>query len=207
MVKNKAGTSNDHRWLTTKRIESLSDGVFAIAMTLLVLNIAAPVMTDPSNEILFDKLIELIPHFFAYAMSFFLLAVFWIIHHKQFSTIKRANETLLWINILCLMLVVLIPFSASLRGEHENLQLAAIFFDMNMLVVGVLFYFQYWYATKNHRLIDKDLDPELVRKGLRKNLLIPGAALVSIGLSFLSPQWSSLPYLIIPFVIAKFLKS
>lgn len=201
-------TERSTPWLTTKRVESLTDGVFAIAMTLLVLNLRVPVISeDIAKQTLPGALLSLRPHFFAYGLSFFLLAVFWIIHHRQFHTIKRADQGLLWINIVALIFIVLLPFSTSLIGEYENVQLAAIFFEGNLLAAGLAFYFNYWYATANHRLVDPDLDERAIVIGRRRNLVIPVVSLVAIGLSFVSPQYSTLAYALIPFILAKYLKS
>lgn len=189
-------------WLTTKRIETLTDGVFAIAMTLLVLNLHVPVVKEVlAPQALPQALLNLSPHFFAYTLSFVLLAVFWIVHHRQFHQIKRADERLLWINVVILMFVALIPFSTSLMGEYENAQIAAVFFEVNMMFAGLALYVNWWYATAGHRLVDEDLDARRIARAGMRNLLVPGVSVIAIGVSFVTPSYSTMAYLLIPFIL------
>jgi uncharacterized membrane protein len=194
-----------HHWLTTRRIETLTDGVYSIAMTLLVLNLRFPTIPESSEaRMLPGVLVGLWPHFFSYAVSFLLLAVFWTSHHKQFDSIKQADETLLWINIVGLMFVVLIPFSTNLIGEYERLQISAVFFECNLFLVGLMSYVNWRYATGNHRLTDSAISSHAITMGNKKNLVIPAMSLIAIGLSFASPLWSMAPYALIPLVLIKY---
>jgi len=191
--------------LSTKRIEALTDGVFAIAMTLLVLNIEVPPITGGSAAEVLPKLVlRLWPKFFNYALSFVLLAIFWIVHHRQFHFIKAIDQRLLWINILGLMFIALIPFSTSLIAEHGDVQIAALVFECNLLAIGLLFYVHWSHATGKHHLIDPDLSAQTILSNKKRNLIIPAVSLVAIGLSFLTPGWSEVPYFAIPFIMAKY---
>jgi len=109
--------------ISARRIETLVDGVFAIAMTLLVLGIAVPSITNPTEASLYQALLDLLPNFYSYFISFVLLAVFWRINHVQFNRIKRADDTLLWIIVIWLLFVALVPFSAFFVGEYGNFQI------------------------------------------------------------------------------------
>lgn len=201
MVKNV--TSPTIRWLTTRRLEALSDGIFAIAMTLLVLNLDIPPMSDAEAVTkLPGQLLELWPHFFALTLSFFLLSIFWIMHHRQFRAIKRVDETLLWLNAATMLFIIMIPFSTSLHGEYEATQTAALFFEGNLFLAGIASFATYWYATFNHRLIDQSLDPQQIKKGLIRTAAIPVASLLAIGISFITPQYSTLTYAFIPVALA-----
>ncbi|KKN04314.1 hypothetical protein LCGC14_1098650 [marine sediment metagenome] len=190
--------------MSTKRVEALTDGVFAIAMTLLVLNIELPVIPEGATSKMLPKLVlGLWPAFFNYALSFFLLAVFWIVHHRQFHFIKAIDQKLLWINILGLMLIALIPFSTSLIAEYGDVQIAAIFFECNLLGIGLIFYMNWRYATSKRHLIDSDLSAQMILSRKKRYLTVPFVSLVAIGLSFLTPDWSELAYLTIPFILAR----
>ncbi len=187
------------RWLTTHRLEALSDGIFAIAMTLLVLNLNIPPMSESMAAAeLPGKLLELWPHFFALAMSFFLLSVFWIIHHRQFHVIKRVDETLLWLNAATMLFIILIPFSTSLHGEYESTRIAALFFEGNLFFAGIASFLTYRYATYRHKLVDEDLTSRQIRIALTRNAAMPVASLVAMGVSFITPQYSTLTYAFIP---------
>jgi uncharacterized membrane protein len=108
--------------ISKARIEALTDGVFAIVMTLLVLGIVVPHLShlEASTE-LPKRLLDLRPVFLSYASSFIVLGFFWIGHDSQFHHIKRVNRTLLWITIFYLMFIALIPFSTALLGEYPDL--------------------------------------------------------------------------------------
>ena len=191
--------------LSTKRIEALTDGVFAIAMTLLVLNLEIPAIPEGAAAQVLPKLVlGLWPNFFNYALSFILLAIFWIVHHRQFHFIKAIDQRLLWINILGLMFIALIPFSTSLTAEHGDVQVAAVLFECNLLAIGSIFYIHWSYATGKRHLIDPDLSAQTILLNKKRNLVIPTISLVCIGLSFLTPDWSEVPYFAIPFIMAKY---
>lgn len=191
--------------LSTKRIEALTDGVFAIAMTLLVLNLEIPAIPEGAAAQVLPKLVlGLWPKFFNYALSFILLAIFWIVHHRQFHFIKAIDQRLLWINILGLMFIALIPFSTSLTAEHGEVQIAALFFECNLLAIGSIFYMHWSYATGKRHLIDPDLSAQTILLNKKRNLIVPAVSLVCIGLSFLTPDWSEVPYFAIPFIMTKY---
>ena len=190
--------------MTTKRIQAITDGVFAIAMTLLVLNLEVPAVPEGSAAEVITKLVlGLWPNFFNYALSFSLLAIFWISHHRQFHYIKSMDEKLLWINILSLMLIALIPFSTSLIAEYGHVQIAALFFECNLFGIGSIFYIHWSYATSKRHLIDRDLTTNMIALSKKRNLVVPVVSLVAIGLSFLSPDWSEVLYCAIPFILGK----
>lgn len=190
--------------MTTHRIENLADGIFSIAMTLLVLNLALPevetglTLTTELHTLLFGQTHK----FFNYALSFVLLAIFWIIQHQQFHFIKRTDHTHLWINIFSLMFVALVPFSTSLTGDYPNEMVAKLFFDLNLFILGSLNVLNWTYATKDYRLVDRSLDPRRIAVGDRRNAVIPVVALLAMVLSLIIPKWSSCVYLLIPIMLA-----
>jgi len=186
--------------LTTKRIEALADGIFAIAMTLLVLNLIG-VTDDPGGKGLDDMLREDGTKFFNYALAFLLLAVFWIGHHRQFHHIVRSDERLLWINILILMFVALMPFSTALHGEFDDESLAGIIFAGNFLVITLLYLANWVYASRGYRLIDPDTDRELISRESRRCIVVAVASCIAMITSLYVPDWAMLSYLLIPFLL------
>ncbi len=189
--------------LTTGRIEALTDGIFAFAMTLLVLSLSLPdALPGLANLKLQDVLVGQAHKFYNYALSFVLLAVFWIAHHQQFHWIKRTDYRLLWINIFLLMFVALMPFSTDVVGDFGGQTTAEILFAGNMLILGLLFLVNWVYATRNHRLVDADLGTEVIARGIKRNLVTPAISVIVIVLSFFIPHWSSWLYLLIPIVLA-----
>lgn len=185
--------------LTTRRIESLADGIFAISMTLLVLTLTLPDMTQTKLS-LSQLLVAQWPKFFNYALSFLLLAVFWIVHHQQFHFIRRTNRSHLWINIGILMFVALMPFSTDVAGDYGHQTLAQLMFSGNLLVLGLLFLFNWWYACRHHRLVAPDLDREIILRGIRRSSITPVIAFISIILSIFIPRWALMVYMLIPII-------
>jgi uncharacterized membrane protein len=195
-------TDSEISGMTTHRIEALTDGIFAVAMTLLVLNLKLPQGGVEEVEADLISLITGQSHVFSnYAMSFLLAAVFWIIHHQQSSVIKRTDRNHLWLNILILMFVSLIPFSTSLINDYHDDRIASIFFGMNMFVLGSLFYLNWDYATRNHRLVDLNLDPQRVAVGKRRSAVTPIVSLMAMVLAFVDVSVSSLAYILIPMIL------
>lgn len=188
--------------INARRIETLVDGIFAIAMTLLVLGITIPSVTNPTEASLYQALYDLLPNFYSYFISFILLAVFWRINHLQFNRIKRADGTLLWIIILWLLFVALVPFSAYFVGEYGNFQIPNIFFDINLFFLGFLLFLN-WRHAINQGLMD-ELDEATLKSSLKVNLMLPVISLLALIITFLPFMkewgygWSSLVYLIIP---------
>lgn len=195
-------TSQNHSdvWMTTKRIETLVDGIFAIAMTLLVLSLNVPQIPHPvTDAAVLKSLASMWGQFFVYFMSFVLLATFWRINHSQFYLIKKTDQTLLWINVIWLLFVALVPFSTNFVGDYGYLTVPILFFDLNLFMIGVLFNLNWRYAVK-HNFIDKSVDQEHIESNKRLNLILPVTALAAAGLSFITPEYSSLVYFSIFFI-------
>jgi uncharacterized membrane protein len=181
------------------RIEFLTDGVYAIVMTLLVLEIAVPQLShsEAASE-LPRQLIELWPVVLSYAMSFIILGFFWIYNHDQLHYIKRVNRIFAWITIFYLMFIAFIPFSTALLGEYGNQQISVIIYGINIAMAAFWAYLQWWYAAKDHRLIDSKLDPTFVTIMSRRGLVGPIFYLVAVALSFVRTDASLVLYIAIP---------
>lgn len=181
------------------RVEALADGVFAIAMTLLILDIRVPEV--PESD-LAAAIVALWPRFLAYALSFVVLGVYWVGHHAYFRFIRRTDRVLLWLNILLFMSVVLVPFSTSLLGRYPSQRTAVAEYAANLAFTGSVNYLIWWYSTHGHRLVDTDIHPELVTLVKVRIGVAPVVCLVAIGVSFLStPVSIALMILMIPFYI------
>jgi uncharacterized membrane protein len=196
--------ASEKTWLTTSRIETLADGIFAISMTLLVLGLTIPPAKGGNpDEILRGYLHDDWRDLFNFIKSFLLLAIFWIIHHRQFHSLRRADENFLWLNIFFLMFIVLVPFSTTVESEYSNIQLAVLIFHTNLLAIGICSYLITAYAMVGHRLISMDVSQLQISRARKRSMVVPGTALLAIGISFISPTWSSLAYLLIPLIIRR----
>ena len=181
--------------MTTRRIESLSDGIFAFAMTLLVLSINVPEVSKYSSSGLYGFFLSHSGDFLNYAMSFILLAFFWLVHHQQFHHLERTDTKFLWINIVILMFVALMPFSTSLVNDFSKDWTAELFFDFNMLFLSMLFLLNWVYSTSKHRLVNAGMDLRHIQIGTRRSFVVPIASLLAIGLNFITPEFSGFAYL------------
>jgi uncharacterized membrane protein len=175
-----AGRDND-----TDRIEAFSDGVFAIAITLLVIEIGVPHLGDePEGTTLFGALIEQWPSYLGYVISFLQIGVIWANHHNRFRFIARSDHVLLFLNILFLMCVAFIPFPTALLAEYlqgaERATAGAVYAG-TLAVTAILFTILWVYAAANYRLIDRNLDPSLLRAMTRRYV----AGMVAYLLTFL----------------------
>ncbi|MCK9614919.1 MAG: TMEM175 family protein [Candidatus Omnitrophica bacterium] len=189
--------------MSVGRIVSLADGIFAIAMTLLVVTIDIPkkgqmISTEGLHRFIFEQYHEILN----YILSFILLAAFWTIHHQQFHYIKHTDSKHLWINIMIFMSITLTPFVTSLAGDFPDDLVAQLFFHFNMLAMGILFYLNWFYATKDKCLVESALEEGEITIEKKKLLIIPCAACLAIIISFIRPRVSAYLYLLIPVILS-----
>ena len=169
------------------RIVNLSDGIFAIAITLLVLDIRVPDI--PENMVTTElpvALLSLWPKYLGYFLSFLGISVFWSVHHNIFRPIRAYDRNLLYLNFLFLMVVAFIPFPTSLLGEYGDHQLPVAIYAATLAVGRLLLTSIHWYSTKNERLLDEPQDTATVRFFLIRGLTIPAIFLLSIIVSYFS---------------------
>jgi len=188
-------------YFPTNRLETLTDGLFAIAMTILVVTIEIPMGPIHTSQLFLQTTGEILPKYIVYFLSFLILACFWINHHILFL-IKKANMTLIWINVFWLMFIALVPLSTSLIAQFPQYQLSQVIFDVNILVVG-LFAYMIWKYSVDHDLIlekVKPYDPYIKRI----TLFTPAIVILSMLISFINLKWSLLILFMIPvlFVVA-----
>ena len=185
--------------LTKSRIEALTDGVFAIAMTLMVFNLKVPdVPANSANWELSRRLLGMWHFFIIYGISFIVLGIYWVGHHNQFHWIEQTDRRSLWINLFFLFAVTLIPFSTILAGRYPDQRDAVIFYGLNLMLVGLLLYAHMAYATGPGHLADPKVHPELIRMAKRLVLTGPAACLVAIIVALFHPRVASLLYLLVP---------
>jgi uncharacterized membrane protein len=169
------------------RIVFFSDAVFAIAITLLVLDIHVPEIPERLvDEQLPGKLLALWPKYLSYVLSFVVILMYWMAHHVTFSAIKRYDRTLIWLNSLFLMCIAFLPFPTSLLGEYGDNQLAVAIYAASVAVARLLLTAVWWYASSGHRLIDESFPARTIRIYLVRGLAVALAFVISIGISFFS---------------------
>ena len=146
-----------------ERISALSDGVFAVAMTLLVLDLHAPAAEAIHSEgELRQKLLPLLPRLLAYLMSFLTLGIFWVGQQTQLNHFERANRNLAWIHLGFLFAVTLLPFTTSLLAEFIELRTALVLYWLNVLLLGAMLAGSWLYASR-FELVKQDAPADLNR--------------------------------------------
>ena len=189
------------RTMTPKGITALSDGIFAIIMTLLVLEIKIPAKEHLTREELHTWIYKSIPVFETYIYTFLLLGIFWVILHRHFYYIKKVDNTLLWINLFLLMFICIIPFSSDLAGEWRDFKVSKIIFSFNLFLVIILKSFNWWYATKNHRLVSPDLSNKYIAFVNRQGLFMILGFMVAFILAAFNLSFYKVVYLTIPMIM------
>ena len=177
------------------RIVFFSDAVFAIAITILVLDIRVPDGLSPAE--LPAQVLGLGPKCLSYVISFLVLAVYWQAHHRVFKPIRGYDGTLVWLNFLFLMAVAFLPFPTSLLGEYSEEQVSVVIYAANAAAASLLLSAISWYATSGHRLVAPDLDVEEERFRRAQGLAVPVVFLASIVVSFLSPTAAMYSWLLL----------
>ena len=193
-----------------QRIEALSDGVFAIALTLLVLDIRVPVSEHITHEkdliIAFGKLT---PKLLAYFLSFMTLGIFWTGHSSQFHYIEKSDRNFYWLNLTFLLFVTITPFTTAFLSEYITFKFAIAIYWLNLFLLGIMLNFILIYADKHNyfkaNVRKNEIKKAIVQRGIVAQSLYAFGAL----LCFVSPYLSIAVLIIIQlyFVLALFSKS
>ncbi len=170
-----------------ERLIFFSDAVFAIAITLLTLDIRLPASNGIlSNAELLQNMGSIAAKYIAYIISFLVIGLIWIGHHRKFRLIQKYDHNLLWINLLLLMTIAFIPYPTSLISAYPN-QTATIFYASVMILASLWSAALWRYAAYKNRLIDPRLGSRQRRRETLGPLLTIGVFLLSIGLTFIDP--------------------
>ena len=188
--------------LSPRRLEALADGIFAIAMTLLVLELRVPAVTAPGE--LASALVDLWPRFATFFISFVVLGVYWFAHHQTFYFLVRVNRTVVWLSLFFFLGAVLIPFVASLLDSYPLDPVALSLYGAVLGLLAIVGYVIWWYITGDRGLIDERLDPDIVRKVRRWIAAGPSIMPVAIGMAFVAPVVSLLIYIALQAVFVLF---
>lgn len=183
----------DENEVEFSRVVAFSDGVFAIAITLLVLNLG---VDDVHREDVWRGIWEQRENFVAYAISFAVIGRFWLVHHRFFSEVKAFDGRLLSLNILYLSFVVLIPFGSQVLGDFGGTTGAVVFYAGDLaacILVGM------WMAVDAHRGGLTNADAATEREAVVRGLYIAAVFLLSVPIAFVAPDWAPLLWLVLFF--------
>lgn len=171
------------------RLIFFSDAVFAIVMTLLILDIRVPdVPSDAAAQELPGMVLELWPKFFSYVLSFLVIGLYWIAHHQTFRYVLSYNRTLLWLNLVFLLSISFIPFPTDLLGEYGELPFAVIVYAASVGLARLLLAVVWSYIFYGPIRTNDELDHGLAKFHFFRSLAIPAIFFLSIGVAFFSPN-------------------
>jgi uncharacterized membrane protein len=182
--------------LSKLRLEALSDGLFAIVLTLLVIEIRVPELHGPLTDAeLWHALVALGPLFVGYVVSFLVLTMFWLSHNFFYSHfVKEINRQLLMLNMLYLALIALIPFGAHLIGAYPTSQLAVSIYGLNVLAIGVLHIAILRYALSSNEFDTSHIPKRLLYQAQVRGFVTPIFALIGLAVAAVSAPLALLLY-------------
>ena len=140
--------------MSKERVETFSDAVFAIILTLLVLELRVPEIADHSSLSQYISVMApLVPKFFSFVLTFVIIIIHWVGHHYFFQHLKNATIGLVWLNNLLLLLLCFMPFPTALLGDHPTDQFPLILFGVNQLITALTFFAMRKYAVRKDLLV------------------------------------------------------
>jgi uncharacterized membrane protein len=168
------GVYNQIAGQKTQRIEAIADGIFAVALTLLVLDIKVPVSEAIKTEKqLFDSFCELTPKFLTYFLSFMTLGIFWTGHTAQFTYIEKSDRHLNWLSLFFLLFVSVLPFTTAFLSEHIHFKVAIAVYWLNIFLLGLALYIHWVYAMKHgFAQFSNETEKQNVDKAIRSRIVI-----------------------------------
>jgi uncharacterized membrane protein len=183
-------TEPDASAMSSRRLEAFSDGVFAIAITLLVLDLAVPPREGTREGSLASALAQQWPSYFAYLVSFLVIGIIWVNHHAVFDRVRLIDRPVLFVNLALLLIVSAIPFPTHLLAEYltagPDSHVAAAVYSATMFLMGVTFALLWLTVTRDAGLLHEHVDRAASRAQIRRFGLGNIFYLATIGLSFVS---------------------
>jgi uncharacterized membrane protein len=185
---------------TKERVETFTDGIFAIIITLLIFEIRVPHISDlTSHSELFTSLSGLSSKFISWIIAFFTICVIWVNHHRLFKMFHIITHGLFWWNAFLLLWVSLIPFPTALMGDYPDNNLAVSFYGICMSLMAISFSLMRMYVIKNNTILNSDTDLLLFKKDTKLSVIFgPVLYLAGAALAWVHPYISFLIYFAIP---------
>ena len=194
-----SGVTVEH---SAQRIEALTDGIYAVAMTLLVIDLKLPDRElIHSTSDLINAVVQLAPRFLAWLISFLVLALFWYSHHRSFGYVRRATGRLMALNLVQLAFVSLMPFCSALIGEHVRSLFSQIVYSTNMVVLAVFSLLVSRYVFRHPDLATTPM-PRAAFRGIQMRIfgLIAISAL-SVGIGMVMPGFGNLAFMLMAIIM------
>lgn len=176
------------RFLRSARLDTLIDGVFAITLTLLVLDVRPPETLGPGG--LLPALLALGPEIVSYVISFALLGVAWLAHHLGASLVVRSDFTHAALNLLALLVVALVPFSAALLSRYPAEPLAYTVFGVHVATLSLLYSLNWQHCARGHCLVEPDLPPGVAARITQMGVEATAGYLLMVPVAYFAARWS-----------------
>ena len=181
-----------------EHVIAFGDAIFAFAITLMTISIDIPDLPPNLTESeLLSRLYEMYPQVESYIISFAVIAIFWISYHQVFNFITRSHISMVYLNLLFLLLITFLSITTSLVINYGSYQIPYIIYCIVVIMTSSLLALIWWYATKDYRLVDEDVHPLFVRGMMVNLLLVPFVFAISILVSFFDLDIAQYLWLII----------
>jgi len=191
----------DIHYLPKARVEAFSDGVIAIIVTILVLEIKVPQLSGPDlNAALMSAMLHALPLVGAYVVSFLVLLVFWVSHHHLLHSLKRVDRRLLWLNGIFLMILAFVPAPTALIGEYPDAPAGTVLYGVVLALAGLSFMWMRSYATRHGALLHEAIPATAAKKAMRKGLLSPSLYGVGAVLGLADTRLAWALYAVVPLI-------
>lgn len=194
-----------------ERFTFFTDGVCAICITLLIIEIKVPILPGPSDKLLWHSLSEMSLRFLGFVISFGIVGHYWSVHHRIFGYVVKYTTSLLWLNLGYLFTVVLLPFSAGFLGEYSsytNLKIPYAVYTFNMCLTGFMNYWLWIYVSNPKRkMLSREISKARIKLGVYRSLVIPVIFIISFLVFFIFPVFSYFILLLIPIILHWGMKS
>jgi uncharacterized membrane protein len=181
-----------------EHVVSFGDAIFAFAITFMTLSIDIPDLpTNLTESQLSSRLYDLYPQVESYIISFAVISIFWISYHQVFNYIKESHISMVYLNLLFLLLITFLSITTSLVIEYDSYQMPYVIYCVVVIMTSSLLALIWWYATKNYRFVDKDIHPLFIRGLMVNLLLVPFVFAISILVSFFNLDIAQYLWLVI----------
>ena len=182
---------------TPERMVAFSDAIFAFAITLLAFNIKVPDVPGGLSSVeLVAWMATLLPTILIYALSFWVIANFWVAHHQIFERIRRLDDQLIWMNLAYLFVISLLPFPTAVLVDYGDTSVAPMLYAFSMALAGLLLLRMWLHAVKYQHL-EAGVSPVEIRHRAAHSFASAGVFIVSIPIAIFSPTLAELSWLLI----------
>ena len=183
----------------TGRLEAFSDGVFAIVVTLLIIEVHLPALVGSGNDAMWAALASIAPKLISFTVSFATIAIYWVNHHHFFSRVTHSDWKLLWANNFLLFWLTVVPFTTAVVGDHPTEPVAVFIYGVNLSLAAAAFSLMGWYVFFKGDLISPAVTMDERRREWHRATLGAVIYLAAGIIGLVAPPVAVLLFLVLPF--------